>query len=76
MVDAACNWMKAGLPLRCLKIVLFSENTNRIPGGTLELIDLFERLKSKWEKRGASLKVKSLVLYSRCKDIHFKGAFY
>ncbi|XP_064602108.1 uncharacterized protein LOC135468030 isoform X2 [Liolophura sinensis] len=60
MVDAACSWMKAGLPLRCLKIVLFSENTDRIPEGIKDLVSLFEKLKSKWEKKGVSLKASSV----------------
>lgn len=47
-VNAACNWMKVGLQLRCLKIVLCETDTKNNFINNEECIEEFERLKEKW----------------------------
>ncbi|KAL5007943.1 hypothetical protein ScPMuIL_013524 [Solemya velum] len=49
MVDGAANWINAGLPLRCMKIVLYEEN-NR------EINRLFIKLKVKFENKNRKLR--------------------
>ncbi|KAK3591628.1 hypothetical protein CHS0354_013812 [Potamilus streckersoni] len=44
MVNGAASWMEGGLPLRCLKIVIY-DNIN------LDVNKEFERLKIQWEAR-------------------------
>ncbi|XP_048258837.1 uncharacterized protein LOC124119725 isoform X3 [Haliotis rufescens] len=48
MVDGACHWIKAGLPLRCLKIVLYAAELNM---RDIEAVKLFKQLKKVWEKQ-------------------------
>lgn len=45
LVNAAVHWIKAGLPLRCLKIVLFSRNITKKSSDNELLIKLFQNLK-------------------------------
>ncbi|XP_071079960.1 uncharacterized protein [Haliotis cracherodii] len=44
MVEGACHWIKAGLPLRCLKIVLYAERD-------MVAVELFKKLKKVWESQ-------------------------
>ena len=50
LINAAIHWMKAGLPLRSLKIVIFSRNIDKINKGDQPLFDLFQKLKENHEK--------------------------
>ena len=50
LVNAAIHWMKAGLPLRSLKIVIFSRNIDKINKADQPLFDLFQKLKDNHEK--------------------------
>lgn len=40
MVEAAANWMQAGLPLKCIKIVIYGDNDS-------DLNSLFSSMKKK-----------------------------
>ncbi|XP_067680126.1 uncharacterized protein [Haliotis asinina] len=42
MVEGACHWIKAGLPLRCLKIVLYAHRD-------MVAVEVFKNLKNAWE---------------------------
>ncbi|XP_046575600.1 uncharacterized protein LOC124283651 isoform X2 [Haliotis rubra] len=42
MVEGACHWIKAGLPLRCLKIVLYAHRD-------MVAVEVFKNLKIVWE---------------------------
>ncbi|XP_046575713.1 uncharacterized protein LOC124283733 [Haliotis rubra] len=48
MVDGACHWIKAGLPLRCLKIVLYASNPYNLSKKDSEAVKLFKDLKQVW----------------------------
>ncbi|XP_067680129.1 uncharacterized protein [Haliotis asinina] len=48
MVDGACHWIKAGLPLRCLKIVLYASNPYNLSKKDTEAVKLFKDLKQVW----------------------------
>ncbi|GFN81164.1 collagen alpha-6(vi) chain [Plakobranchus ocellatus] len=50
MVDVACHWIKAGLPLKCLKLVLYSRNPNELSEKDELCIKFFKRLKSEWSR--------------------------
>ncbi|KAK6181428.1 hypothetical protein SNE40_009276 [Patella caerulea] len=52
MVNGACSWILAGLPLRHMKIVIYSNNVNEIYKRDAETVELFSKLKLKWEKIG------------------------
>ncbi|XP_050404793.1 uncharacterized protein LOC126820737 [Patella vulgata] len=52
MVNGACSWILAGLPLRHMKIVIYSKNVNEIYKRDAETVELFNKLKLKWEKIG------------------------
>lgn len=49
IVKAACHWIKAGLPLRCLKIVIYTDKPQTISGPQKNLLGLFAKQKMKWE---------------------------
>ncbi|KAL8619588.1 hypothetical protein ACOMHN_019644 [Nucella lapillus] len=51
IVSAACHWIKAGLPLRCLKIVIYTNNPHLASQSTQELLEVFTTLKTKWEEK-------------------------
>ena len=60
LMNAAVHWMKAGLALRSLKIVIFSRNIDKISKADQPLFDLFQELKENYaqdEKQGAEIKV-------------------
>ncbi|KAK7104240.1 uncharacterized protein [Littorina saxatilis] len=49
IVKAACHWIKAGLPLRCLKIVIYTDKPQTISGPQKNLLGLFAKQKMMWE---------------------------
>ena len=54
LVNAAVQWMKAGLRLRCLKIVLFSRDVSkkdRVSNTHGPLITMFQNLKETYEEK-------------------------
>ncbi|XP_041473614.1 uncharacterized protein LOC121422541 [Lytechinus variegatus] len=58
MVENAVNWMKAGLPLRLLKIVIYSKVMSRTTASMIlqradgtEILDLFSQLKQRLETK-------------------------
>ena len=53
MLEAAVNWMKAGLPLKKLRIVLYSTNPNKIQHEDQDVIQIFERVKRTLEEERA-----------------------
>ena len=53
IVRAACHWIKAGLPLRCLKIVVYTRDPEHVSCANAELLNSFSQLKAKWEKSKA-----------------------
>ncbi|XP_059171978.1 uncharacterized protein LOC131953016 [Physella acuta] len=50
MVNAACEWIRAGLPLQCLKIVLYSTNPLKLSERDANCLKLFSELKLKWNE--------------------------
>ncbi|XP_046575598.1 uncharacterized protein LOC124283650 [Haliotis rubra] len=52
MVDGACHWIKAGLPLRCLKIVLYAADLSM---RDIQAVELFKHLKKTWETQNLTL---------------------
>ncbi|KAL3872816.1 hypothetical protein ACJMK2_036015 [Sinanodonta woodiana] len=54
MVNGAASWMEGGLPLRCLKIVIY-DNIN------LDVNKEFERLKKQWEARSTRKRKTSMT---------------
>ncbi|GFS26505.1 collagen alpha-6(VI) chain [Elysia marginata] len=50
MVDSACHWIKAGLPLKCLKLVLYSPNPSKLDEQNELCMKFFKRLKSAWKR--------------------------
>ena len=50
MVDAAAHWIRAGLPLRCLKIVLYGKIDK-------DVVTMFQALKVKIMAKNEQLKV-------------------
>ncbi|XP_055896769.1 uncharacterized protein LOC106070936 isoform X2 [Biomphalaria glabrata] len=50
MFHAACEWIRAGLPLKCLKLVVYSANPSKPTSMVLECMKLFTKLKSKWQE--------------------------
>ncbi|RUS78149.1 hypothetical protein EGW08_014097, partial [Elysia chlorotica] len=60
LVDAACHWIKAGLPLKCLKLVLYAPDPSTLDEQNELCMKFFKRLKSAWnqkEKENASFAV-------------------
>ena len=51
MVDGACHWIKAGLPLKCLKLVLYSSNPSKLDEQHELSMKFFKRLKSAWTQQ-------------------------
>ena len=51
LLNAAIHWMKAGLPLCSLKIVIFSRNIDKISKADQPLFDLFQKLKDDHEQK-------------------------
>lgn len=49
IVKAACHWIKAGLPLRCLKIVLYLRNPLQVSDEDVKMLTCFTGLKKRWE---------------------------
>ncbi|GAB1601404.1 hypothetical protein Ahia01_000418700 [Argonauta hians] len=50
MVTSACNWMKIGLPLKHLKIVLYASDISCVSQANERCINQFKNLKKSWEK--------------------------
>lgn len=67
LVNAAVHWMKAGLQLRCLKIVLFSSNVSKEDKTHEPLITLFQKLKENYkeeiEMQKSSVAVETYDIY-------------
>ena len=51
ILKAAVNWIKTGLPLRTLKIVLFSRNPQKEDKSFVPLFQLFEEYKAEVENK-------------------------
>ena len=47
MLEAAINWIRAGLPLKCLKIVLYTRRSNKLDDEELGIVALFNDIKDK-----------------------------
>ncbi|XP_041353478.1 uncharacterized protein LOC121371556 isoform X2 [Gigantopelta aegis] len=47
MVEGACQWIQAGLPLKCLKLVLFTNN-DQIRVKDEDAVKMFTSLKDRW----------------------------
>ncbi len=57
MVTSAVTWMQIGLPLQCLKIVLYVKKGKKIGIKAKSAIEVFQTLKTKIEKKTTILKV-------------------
>ena len=62
IVDAAIHWMQIGLPLKVLKIVIYSKDPERDIATPHLLIGCFQRLKTRWEKYTEDEKRKAKVM--------------
>ena len=50
MLEAAVNWMRAGLPLKTLKIVLYCRNPQRLSDEEQSVVKLFEKMRETVEE--------------------------
>ena len=48
IIDAAINWMQTGLPLKLLKIVLYTNKPNNPDKNIMRVVQCFVHLKNKW----------------------------
>ena len=51
IVDAAVRWMEAGLPLRLLKIVVFSRKPQTPDAAVKRIVESFGQLRTKWMEK-------------------------
>lgn len=49
IVTASCNWIRAGLPLKCLKIVVYTNNPASLSPAQNDLLEIFSKLQKKWK---------------------------
>ena len=70
-MDAAAHWIRAGLPLRCLKIVMYE-------GITQDVRRMFEALKAKLMAQNEKLKVRFSIieLFALCKGGNFNSLIW
>ena len=61
MLDAAVNWMRAGLPLKLLRIVIYTFNTEKLSREHEQLLKLFQEYKKNVEKALEKPKVCALT---------------
>ena len=69
LLDASIHWMQVGLPLKLLKVVLFTQNVNKLDAATLELCTFFAVQKEKWLSKwkiNVPCMVSSDLLYIYC----------
>ena len=52
ILEGAVNWMRAGLPMKCMKIVIYRRDPSkyRRTYNKDDVVELFEKFKSKIEK--------------------------
>ena len=50
ITEAAIKWIEVGLPLKVLKVVVYSRNPTLIDKDTFELVEKFKNLKANWMK--------------------------
>ncbi|CAH1799149.1 unnamed protein product [Owenia fusiformis] len=55
MVDAAVNWIKSGLALKCLKIVLYTRRPDKLTSEEVSVVELFAKLKKNYETKNSVL---------------------
>ena len=63
MLDAAINWVRAGLPMKCLKIVLYNRNPSHLSSEEKKLVDLFTKNKAQVEKQQEAAQVSTIKNY-------------
>ena len=51
LVDSAVSWMEAGLPLKLLKIVLFSRKPESPSANVKRTTEWFKQLKTNWVEK-------------------------
>ena len=57
MLDAAINWIRAGLPMKCLKIVIYTRSARKLSQEEQTLVAAFEKMQRKVEQFQAQQKV-------------------
>ncbi|PVD32349.1 hypothetical protein C0Q70_07782 [Pomacea canaliculata] len=69
IVTASCNWIRAGLPLKCLKIVVYTNNPASLSPAQNDLLEIFSKLQKKWKDIEQTKKEKKYdVCISFCKE--------
>ncbi|XP_076442860.1 uncharacterized protein LOC143281529 [Babylonia areolata] len=66
IVTAACHWILAGLPLRCLKIVVYVPDGRTPPKSGVQLITQFQQYKKKWEAKTQKMAAAQKKTYDVC----------
>ncbi len=56
MLEAATNWIRAGLPLKRLKIVIYTRDLDNPIYGNKEVVELFQKFKNKTEAAQKQMK--------------------
>ena len=51
IVDSAIHWIKAGLGLKTLKIVLYSRNPQKYDKSMEPLFECFQKMKAKYDEK-------------------------
>lgn len=63
IVEATIHWMQVGLPLKVLKIVVYTRHPDTPDDNVLQLTRYFEELKKKWRNVWTSGDVTLTVSY-------------
>ena len=71
IVEAAIHWMQIGLPLKCLKVVVYTRHPSQPDKSVLELVKYFNALKKKWNKTWESVTVTQVRIYITTLIINF-----
>ena len=61
MMEAAVNWIRAGLPLKCLKIVIYSVNPFHLNEEQMSIYEVFKEFKQKIEDAQQHLQVLAYI---------------
>ncbi len=56
MLEAATNWIRAGLPMKRLKIVIYTRNLDHMPDENKDVVQMFEKFKTKIEATQKQMK--------------------
>ena len=72
ILTAACHWIKAGLSLTCLKIVVYSKTPDQIVDYHVDLVTTFSAVKKQWEKKEQKVDETSIIIYLLITQCQYK----